>query len=123
MSNKKMTLKEIKEALSAEVITDSKDLKMEIKMGCGSDLMSDVLAFAKSDSLLLTGLTNTQVIYTAEVANIKAICFVRGKRPSEETINLAKSKNIPLLSTKLPMFESCGKLYRKGLIGCSEHKE
>ena len=117
-----MTLGEVKEILKAEVIIGSNDLQMEIKMGCGCDLMSDVLAFIKSDSLLLTGLTNTQVVRTAEMADIVAICFVRGKKPDEETIRLAKSKGIPLLMTQLPMFESCGRLYKKGLIGCSEYE-
>ena len=117
-----MTLEEVKEILKAEVITGSNNLEMEIKMGCGCDLMSDVLAFIKSDSLLLTGLTSIQVIRTAEVADIAAICFVRGKKPDEETIRLAKSKGLALLITQLPMFESCGQLYKNGLIGCSEYK-
>jgi len=117
-----MTLEEIKEILKAEVITGSNNLEMEVKMGCGCDLMSDVLAFIKSDSLLLTGLTSIQVIRTAEIADIAAICFVRGKKPDEETIRLAKSKGLALLITQLPMFESCGQLYKNGLIGCSEYK-
>lgn len=114
-----MKLKKIKEILNAEVIWEN-SLELEVKMGCGCDLMSDVLSFIKPDTLLLTGLTNPQVIYTAEVAEIKAICFVRGKKPDKETIELAKSKNIYLLATTLPMFESCGKLYKAGLNGCSE---
>ncbi len=120
--NNLMTLAEIKEILEAEVITGSNSLQMEIKMGCGCDLMSDVLAFVKSESLLLTGLTNIQVIRTAEMADIAAICFVRGKKPDEETIRLAESKGLSLLTTQLPMYESCGQLYKKGLIGCSEYK-
>ena len=117
-----MTLEEVKEILKAEVITGAGNLGMEVKMGCGCDLMSDVLAFIKTESLLLTGLTNTQVIRTAEMADIVAVCFVRGKRPDEETIRLAKSKDLPLLTTQLPMFESCGQLYQNGLIGCSEYE-
>ena len=117
-----MTLEEVKEILKAEVIIGSNYLQMEVKMGCGCDLMSDVLAFIKPDSILLTGLTNTQVIRTAEMADIKAICFVRGKKPDEETIRLAESKGLPLLMTQLPMFESCGQLCKNGLIGCSEYK-
>ena len=118
-----MTLEEIKDILEAEVIIGFDNLKIEIKMGCGCDLMSDVLAFIKPASLLLTGLTNPQVIRTAEMADIKAICFVRGKRPNEETVNLAKNKDISLLMTHLPMFESCGRLHKNGLIGCSEYEE
>jgi len=116
-----MKLKEVKEILEAEVIVNN-DLEIEIKMCCGADLMSDVLAFIKAKALLLTGLVNAQVVRTAEIADIKAICFVRGKKPLAETIELAKEKNIPLLSTKLPMYESCGRLYQKGLAGCSEYK-
>ena len=82
--------------------------------------MSDVLIFAKPGSVLLSGLTNIQVIYTANAAGIKAICFVRGKRPFEETIELATRKRIALLSTKLPLYEACGRLYKKGLAGGSE---
>jgi len=117
-----MTLEEVKEILKAEVIIGSNNLQMEVRMGCGCDLMSDVLAFIKPDSILLTGLTNTQVIRTAEMADIKAVCFVRGKKPDAETIRLAESKGLPLLMTQLPMFESCGQLYKNGLIGCSEYK-
>jgi len=118
-----MILEKIKKILKAEIIAEAKDLQMEIKMGCGCDLMSDVLAFIKPNSLLLTGLTNPQVIRTAEMANIKAICFIRGKRPDKETVKLAKSKNIPLLLTDIPMFEACGRLYKEKLVGCSEINE
>ncbi|MEW6096399.1 MAG: DRTGG domain-containing protein [bacterium] len=118
-----MTLKEVKEILGAEIIVDTADLETEVKMGCGADLMSDVLAFIKPDALLLTGIVNAQVVRTAEMVDIKAICFVRGKKPLPETIDLANAKKIPLLTTKLPMYESCGRLYQKGLPGCSEYEE
>jgi predicted transcriptional regulator len=80
--------------------------------------MSDVLAFAKSGSILLTGLTNDQVIRTADILDIAAIILVRGKRASANTINLAKELNIPLLSTKYILFETAGRLYEKGMVGC-----
>ncbi|MFQ6035736.1 MAG: DRTGG domain-containing protein [Sedimentisphaerales bacterium] len=115
-----MTLEEVKEILEAEILVGEEDLALEIKMACGADLLSDVLAFTKSDSLLLTGLTHPQVIHTAEIAEIKAVCFVRGKRPPQEMLELAKEKGIPLLRTNLPMYESCGRLYSRDLPGCSQ---
>jgi len=118
-----MTLQEVKEILSAQVIVAPPDLQMDVKMACGCDLMSDVLAFTKEESLLLTGLTNLQVIRTAEMANIKALVFVRGKEPDREAIALAMAKKIPLLLTELPMYEACGRLYMQGLRGCSEVEE
>lgn len=113
-------LNEISKILKADLIGNVKDLSKEIKMVYGSDLMSDVLTFVKSGSLLLTGLTNSQVVRTAEMAEIGAICFVNNKRPQEETIILADEKNIPLLMTKLFMYECCGRLYKKGLPGVND---
>ncbi len=118
-----MTLKEIVAILDGAFLANRNHGKREVRTGCGCDLMSDVLAFIKADSLLLTGLTNPQVVRTAEMADIKAICFVRGKKPSGEVIALAKEKDITLLATPLPLFEACGRLHRKGLLGCSEYKD
>lgn len=117
----RMTLEDVKKILEAEVISGNSLLKKDVVMACGSDLMSDVLAFAKQGAILLTGLTNPQVVRTSEMADMQAICFVRGKKPNTETIKIAKSKDIPLLVTSLPMFESCGRLYHHGLPGCSEY--
>jgi predicted transcriptional regulator len=115
-----MTLKEIKKILEAEVLVGDDLLNEDISIGCGCDLMSDVLSFVKPGALLLTGLINPQVVRTAEMADLRAICFVRGKRPAQDTIELAQSKGIPLLTTPLMLFESCGRLHRKGLAGCSQ---
>ena len=87
-------------------------------MACGADLMSDVLAFTHAGTLLMTGLTNPQVVRTAEMAGIVAIVFVRGKLPPPETIALAQDKDIPLLASKYTMYETCGRLYQIGLPSC-----
>lgn len=118
-----MRLEKIKQILEAELIVGAEDLQKEVKMACGSDLMSDVLAFIKSDSILLTGLVNPQCVRTAEVAGIIAICFARGKKPPEDTKRLAEEKKIVLLSTDLLMYESCGRLYKAGLPGCSDFEK
>ncbi len=116
-----MKLSRIISILDAEILCNVKDKSnVNITTACGADLMSDVLAFIKSEALLLTGLTTPQVIYTAENSGVNVVCFVRGKKPSRETVDLAKEKKIVLLATKNPMFESCGKLYKNGLTGCSE---
>ena len=114
-----MVLQEIKDILEADFVVGEEGSNMEVEMACGADLLSDVLTFSKSHSLLLTGLTNPQVIRTAQITEIAAICFVRGERPDTETVALAKAKGIPLLCTDLPMYESCGRLYTHGLAGCS----
>ena len=113
-------MEEIRRILEAEVITGDGLDSVHVEMACGADLMSDVLAHIKEGALLLTGLANPQAVRTAEMANLRAICFVRGKRPFPETVELAESKGLPLMATRLPMFESCGRLYGEGLAGCSE---
>ncbi|MFH1717878.1 MAG: DRTGG domain-containing protein [Planctomycetota bacterium] len=114
-----MILDDARKILEAEVITGGDLMSREIKMACGSDLMSDVLSFVKSDYLLLTGLTNPQVVRTAEMTDLAAIFFVRGKKPDEDTIKIAEAKSIPLLTTPLSMFEACGRLWKQGLRGFS----
>ena len=118
-----MTLEDVRKILDAEVIACGELLNRDAKTACGSDLMSDVLAFVKSGCLLLTGLTNPQVVRTAEMADLGSICFVRGKKPDKQTIKLAEAKNIPMLTTPLSMFESCGRLYRDGLVSCFECRQ
>ncbi|NQV19220.1 MAG: hypothetical protein HQ534_11855 [Armatimonadetes bacterium] len=113
-----MTLKEIKELLEAEVLTGKYDPETEIQIGCSSDLMSEVLAFGKPGSILLTSLSNIQVINTANVADIKAVCFVMGKIPDKNIINLAKKNDVVVFITQLTTFESCGRLYKNGLNSC-----
>ncbi|HOG11436.1 MAG: DRTGG domain-containing protein [Smithellaceae bacterium] len=113
-----MKLSEVRDILDAEIIVGEDSLDLEVQTAFGADLMSDVLAFAKAGSLLLTGLTNTQVIRTANVLDIAAIILVRGKKPSSETITLASELKIPILATKYILFETAGRLYMKGIVGC-----
>jgi len=113
-----MTLDEVLSILEGRLVTPGLSLACPIMMGCGADLMSDVLAFTHSGTLLLTGLVNPQVVRTAEMADILAIVFVRGKVPPAETISLAVDKGIPLLATRLTLYEACGRLYQAGLPSC-----
>lgn len=106
-----MNMGEIQKILRAEALTEGIDLGMEIQKVKASDLMSDVLSSSSAGALLVTGLTNSQAVRTVEVADLYGIVFVRGKRPSEDTISLANERKIPLLATELSMYEVCGILY------------
>ncbi len=115
-----MTLNDIKEILEAEVLVGEDQLEKEVGTAFAADLMSDVLAFAKPGSLLLTGLTNPQVVRTSDILDIAAIILVRGKIPPQETILLAKELKIPILSTRFILFETSGRLHARGIVGCIE---
>lgn len=112
-----MKVREIRDILSAEIICGEEFLERDVFSACGSDMMSDVLAYVKEQAVLLSGLMNPQVVRTAEMMDMQCIVFVRGKRPDDSIISLAKDRDIVLLSTKLPMFASCGMLYENGLRG------
>ncbi len=112
-----MKISTIKELLKAEVVCGEEHLEREVYSACGSDMMSDVLAYVKDQAVLLTGLVNTQVVRTAEMMDMVCVVFVRSKVPTEEMIELARESGMVLLKTSKRMYEACGKLYAGGLVG------
>ncbi len=110
-----MKLSEVKEIISAEVITLENNIDREVNSAFACDLMSDVLAFVEDQPMLLTGLINPQVIRTAEMMDMKAIIFVRGKKPTEEIIELAQESGIVLMTTEHTMYYASGLLFKSGL--------
>ncbi len=118
-----MKIRDIKELLNAEVLCCDEELEKEVNSACGSDMMSDVLAYVKDQAVLLTGLLNPQVIRTAEMMDMVCIVFVRSKKPTKEMVELAKQLDIVVLATNLRMYEACGRLYSKGLGTLKENGE
>ncbi|MDR2201195.1 MAG: hypothetical protein LBP26_00290 [Clostridiales bacterium] len=111
-----MKVSEIAEVLNAQILCSADRAEAtDIKSACGSDMMSDVLAYVKDQGLLLTGLVNPQVVRTAEMMDIVCVAFVRGKRPDRGVVDLAASKGIILMSTPERLYTACGKLYKAGL--------
>lgn len=112
-----MKIKKIVELLQADVLCGEDMLDEHVHSACGSDMMSDVLAFVKEQAVLLTGLVNTQVVRTAVMMDMKCIVFVRGKKPLQEVVDLARECDIVLLRSPERMYVACGKLYENGLRG------
>lgn len=111
-----MILSDIAKEVDAKTLCGEDKLdSIEIKKAYACDLMSDVLAFCSPGALLITGLTNIQIVRTAQMLDIPAVLFVRGKCPQEETINLAREAGIPLIQSRLNMFHTSGVLYAKGI--------
>lgn len=112
-----MTLQEVKTVLDARVLCGDECLGREVLSACGSDFMSDVLAYVKDQPMLLTGLVNPQVIRTAEMMDMLCIVFVRGKTPDGMMLRMAMDRDILVMTTELPMYRACGRLYAAGLKG------
>ena len=112
-----MTVKDIAEIIGAEIICGADLLGTTVERAFGSDMMSDVLAFAEEQALLITGLVNPQVIRTAEMMDVPCIIFVRGKRPDLKMIEMAEDRDMVLLCSESSMFTVCGQLYASGVKG------
>ena len=110
-----MKLKEVRDVLHAEVLCGEELLDTEVRSACGSDLMSDVLAYVKNQAMLLTGLVSPQVVRTAEMMDMSCVVFVRGKQPDENILALARDRDMVVLATKERMYNACGLLYINGL--------
>ena len=110
-----MTVSDAVKLLDGQFYCCQEKASLEVASACGADLMSDVMAFVKEQVLLLTGLVNPQVIRTAELLDIHAVIFVRGKAPNREMIDMAEEAGIILAGTKQTLYISCGKLYEAGL--------
>jgi len=107
-----MLLRELAGLLSGEVVSGEPLLdKVEVSTCFAADLMSDVLAFCQPGALLLTGLISIQAAQTANIADLSAVVFVSGKRPAAPVVEFAAAKGLPLLATRLTLFEACGVLH------------
>ena len=110
-----MKIEVIRDLLNADVLCGEDRLMNDVLSACGSDMMSDVLAYVKNQAVLLTGLVNSQVIRTAAMMDMECIVFVRSKMPSEEMLGLAKECGITVMTSPMRMYEACGILYSEGL--------
>ncbi|PID27664.1 MAG: transcriptional regulator [Candidatus Cloacimonadota bacterium] len=113
-----MKIKEIISLLEGELLTSEKHLEREINCAFGSDLISDILMCSKESALLLSGLTNPQVIRLSDMIDLLGIVFVRGKKPTQEIIDMAEERDLPLVATSLSLYKSAGILYNSGLRSC-----
>ncbi|MBR0447835.1 MAG: hypothetical protein IIX28_05165 [Clostridia bacterium] len=118
-----MKISTIRDLLDATVVTGEDRLGEHVYSACGSDMMSDVLAYVKDQAVLLTGLLNTQVVRTAEMMDMHCVVFVRSKQPTPEIVELAQDSGIVLLATDKRLYEACGILYSNGLVGSKTEKE
>ena len=118
-----MKISTLKDLLDAKIICGEELTEKHVYSACGSDMMSDVLAYVKDQAVLLTGLVNAQVIRTAMMMDMVCVVFVRNKQPTEEMIELARDHGIVLITSQKRMYEACGILYNAGLTGNGDNNE
>jgi hypothetical protein len=105
-----IVLKDVLALLEGELLTPAASPEAAFRTVFASDLMSDVLTSAEPGSLLLTGLANSHVVCTCSVADLAGVVFVQGKRPAPEVVSEAVTKGLPLIATRMTMFEACARI-------------
>lgn len=114
-----MTICEIAGILDAKWLCCEEEADRTVLYAFASDMMSDVLAHVGEDTMLLTGLINSQSVRTAEMLDVPCLVFVRGKLPHKDAVQRAEQIGLPVLLTSCSMFEACGRLYAAGMTACS----
>ncbi len=112
-----MTIADMVKILHARVLRGEEKLSRPVYTACCSDLMSDVLAFVNEKTVLITGITNLQVVRTADMLDLRCLVFARGKVPADEILDQAAEQGLVVLTTRETAFTACGLLYEAGLRG------
>jgi hypothetical protein len=115
-----MTLKDLVEALDLDELTPAPDGGQAVHRGYASDLLSDVLAHAPADGVLVTLQVHLNVIAVASHAGLQAVIFSCGRIPDEEIVERARGEGLALFGSKADTFEIVGRLYELGLRGCPD---
>jgi serine kinase of HPr protein (carbohydrate metabolism regulator) len=110
-----MTISELQTHLNAEILCGEDKVSQNVDRAFASDLMSDVLTLKSNEITLITGLCNIQTIRTMEMADINTVIFCRGKKATEDMIEIAKENDMIVLQTDFSMFRTCGVLYEAGI--------
>ncbi len=117
-----MIVKDIVSCIEGEplLICDPDLLEKEYTSAFATDLMSDALAMIHNSTetmVLVTGLANVQSLRTAEMLDIKLLILVRGKTLPDDILEVAREKDLNIITTGLTMYSACGRLYKEGLCG------
>lgn len=110
-----MIVKELSKRIEGKLVCGEHRLEEEIACGFSSDLMSDVLTTSSDKLVLITGLSNVQLIRTTEMSDISYIVMVRGKKVSDEMLTLARENDMVLIETNYSMFRTSGVLFSAGI--------
>ncbi len=114
-----MKLRQVAELLQAEVLTDESLLDNEVDNVFCSDMMSDVLRYASSDTVLVTTLVNLAVVRSSVMAEVHCVVFPEGLEPPVQLLTMAENQDITVMAVPKSMFETVDILLDAGLSDAS----
>ncbi len=106
-----MTVKELADKLDLKLFSGIAGLDREIKGGYTSDLLSDVMGFAKEGSIWITLQKHRNIMAVASLRDLSAILLVKGFEPEPDVVELSEKEGIPVLGTNMQAFEISGEIY------------
>jgi predicted transcriptional regulator len=107
-----MTVQEITEALNLTIYTTGTGMEREIEGGYVSDLLSDVMGFAREGEVWITLQSHVNVVAIASLKELAAIILVKDIKPNEAVLKKAEEEGIPVLGTGEETFIVSGKLFQ-----------
>ncbi len=112
-----MTLNEIAGKLRLTSFTPEQEGEAEVAGGYVSDLLSDVLANAPSNGILVTIQVHMNVVAVAVHAGLVGVVFAAGRTPEQAVRDKALEEGICLYGSEETAFDIAGQLYALGLRG------
>lgn len=110
-----LTVKNLAHVVSGIIINPGSYSNVSVNTAFTSDLMSDVLTIDACETVLITGLTNPQVVRTAEMSDILCIIIGRNKKCSREIRELATQCQVTLIESPFSLYKISGLLYESGI--------
>lgn len=107
-----MKVTELVQHLNLKVFTSNVDLERSVTGAYVSDLLSDVMGYAREDQVWITLQNHLNVVAIASLKDLSAVILVKGVMPPEEVIQKAESEGIPILGSSEQTFDVAGKIYK-----------
>jgi len=113
---------DIANKFSLDVVAGERALDHEVKAGYCGDLLSDVMAHAGKGTVWITIQRHQNIVAVALLKEMAAVILANGHQPDPETITKADEEGIPILVSRLTVYQLAGRLYENGLgkIGNAE---
>ena len=108
----KLYAKDLVEKLELKILVEG-DIDREVTGGYCGDLLSWVMGRAQEDNAWITIMSNVNVIAVATLSDVSCVILSDGVRLDAELIETAQSRDVNVLSSALPSFETAQKLFRK----------
>jgi hypothetical protein len=100
---------ELARAIEARLILPGGKDRPEIARIHGAETMSDLIANAAADTLLITPLANNQLIRVADLMDVPGICLVDGGVPDEALVAQARATGVAVLITRADLQTTCAR--------------